>query len=75
MRVLGLDAITLVHVGSSTGAAPAFAGYLRDLDWPHENRIRIIECEDMGARSVIEADFTDEPGSSIRLSGVTRRIA
>ncbi len=59
----------------ATGAAAAaFAGYLRDLGWPHQNRIRITQGEDMGARSVIEAQFTAEPGSSIRVSGTTRAI-
>ena len=59
----------------ATGAAAAaFAGYLRDLGWPHHNRIRITQGEDMGARSVIEADFSDQPGSSIRVSGATRDI-
>jgi PhzF family phenazine biosynthesis protein len=59
----------------ATGAAAAaFSGYLRDLSWPHRNRIRIIQGEDMGARSVIEAQFTGEPGSSIRVSGATRKI-
>jgi len=59
----------------ATGAAAAaFSGYLRDLNWPHRNRIQIVQGEDMGARSVIEAHFTDEPGSSIRVSGVTRKI-
>jgi PhzF family phenazine biosynthesis protein len=57
----------------ATGAAAAaFAGYLRDLGWPHQNRIRITQGEDMGARSVIEAEFSDEPGTSIRVSGDTR---
>ena len=46
--------------------------YLRDLGWQHYNRIHITQGEDMGARSVIEAQFTDEPGSSIRVSGATR---
>ncbi|MCY0092787.1 PhzF family phenazine biosynthesis protein [Hoeflea ulvae] len=60
----------------ATGAAAAaFAGYLRDLGWAHGNRIHIIQGEDMGARSVIEARFEDEPGSSIRVSGATRDIA
>ncbi|MDP2119413.1 MAG: PhzF family phenazine biosynthesis protein [Hoeflea sp.] len=59
----------------ATGAAAAaFAGYLRDLDWPHGNRIRIVQGEDMGSRSLIEAEFTDEKGSSVRISGATRRI-
>lgn len=59
----------------ATGAAAAaFAGYLRDLDWPHKNRIRITQGEDMGSKSLIEAQFTVEPGSSIRVSGATRAI-
>ena len=60
----------------ATGAAAAaFAGYLRDRNWPHQNRIRIIQGEDMGEKSLIEAQFSDEPGSSIRISGITRMIA
>ena len=60
----------------ATGAAAAaFAGYLRDLDWPHRNRIQITQGEDMGEKSVIEAQLTDEPGSSIRVSGATRDMA
>jgi len=60
----------------ATGAAAAaFAGFLRDLDWPHQNRIQITQGEDMGAKSVIEVTFTDQPGSSIRVSGATRQIA
>jgi len=60
----------------ATGAAAAaFSGYLRDLDWPHRNRIQITQGEDMGEKSLIEAQLTDEPGSSIRVSGATRDIA
>lgn len=59
----------------ATGAAAAaFAGYLRDLGWQHQNSIRIIQGEDMGARSVIHAQFSNEPGTSIRVSGTTRVI-
>jgi PhzF family phenazine biosynthesis protein len=59
----------------ATGAAAAaFSGYLRDIKWPHRNRIRIIQGEDMGARSSITAEFDDEPGSSVRVSGATRAI-
>lgn len=59
----------------ATGAAAAaFSGFLRDFDWPHQNRIRITQGEDMGAKSSIEATFTDQPGSSIRVSGATRKI-
>lgn len=59
----------------ATGAAAAaFAGYLRDLGWPHRNRILITQGEDMGARSSITAEFDDEPGGSIRVSGATRKL-
>lgn len=59
----------------ATGAAAAaFSGYLRDLVWPHRNSIQITQGEDMGARSVIDASFSDEPGTSIRVSGATRVI-
>ncbi|GAA0407028.1 PhzF family phenazine biosynthesis protein [Cocleimonas flava] len=63
----------------ATGAATAaFAGYLRDLEWPNyiENKgeINIIQGEDMGARSLIHAEFTEQIGSSIRVSGATRII-
>jgi PhzF family phenazine biosynthesis protein len=57
----------------ATGAAAAaFSGYLRDIDWPHGGKISIIQGEDMGARSLITAEFGPEPGSSIRVSGATR---
>jgi len=59
----------------ATGAAAAaFAGYLRDLEWPHRNRILITQGEDMGSRSLITAEFNDQLGGSIRVSGVTREI-
>lgn len=57
----------------ATGAAAAaFSGYLRDIGWPHENKIKIIQGEDMGQRSVLKADFSDEIGSAIKVSGTTR---
>lgn len=57
----------------ATGAAAAaFTGYLRDINWPHENQIDIIQGEDMGMRSLIRAEFTDKAGSSVKLSGTAR---
>ena len=57
----------------ATGAAAAaFAGYLRDINWPHGNQINIIQGEDMGMRSLLRAEFSDEIGSSVRLSGTAR---
>ncbi|MEQ5872092.1 PhzF family phenazine biosynthesis protein [Sagittula sp. NFXS13] len=57
----------------ATGAAAAaFAGYLRDLGWPHGNRIEISQGDDMGSASRIRAEFSSEPQSSIRISGTVR---
>ncbi|MEL6300455.1 MAG: PhzF family phenazine biosynthesis protein [Pseudomonadota bacterium] len=59
----------------ATGAAAAaFAGYLRDLDWLHEGSIKIVQGEDMGHRSLITAEFSEAPGSSVRVSGAIRSI-
>lgn len=59
----------------ATGAATAaFAGYLRDLEWQHNGVINIVQGEDMGARSLIRAEITEEIGASIRVSGATRLI-
>lgn len=62
-----------VYEDPATGAASAaFAGYLRDLQWPHNGTIEIVQGEDMGSRSLIRAELTDIPGSSIRVSGSVR---
>ena len=60
----------------ATGAASAaFAGYLRDIGWNHGGRIDITQGEDMGSKSAITAEFSDAPGSSIKVSGAARTIA
>lgn len=65
-----------VYEDPATGAAAAaLAGYLRDINWPHEGDISIIQGEDMGARSSLRAEFSDIPASSIRVSGGTRQIS
>ncbi|MEO0430185.1 MAG: PhzF family phenazine biosynthesis protein [Cyanobacteria bacterium J06656_5] len=62
-----------VYEDPATGAATAaFAGYLRDLEWPHEGVIDIVQGEDMGMRSLLKAEISPEPGSSIRISGTAR---
>ena len=64
-----------VYEDPATGAATAaFAGYLRDLDWPHGGSIEVIQGEDMGMRSRLRANIGAEPGSSIRVSGNVRII-
>jgi PhzF family phenazine biosynthesis protein len=57
----------------ATGAAAAaFAGYLRDIGWPHGGAIDIVQGEDMGARSLIRAEIGEARGGSIRVSGTAR---
>jgi PhzF family phenazine biosynthesis protein len=57
----------------ATGAAAAaFAGYLRDIGWPHAGAIDIVQGEDMGMRSLIRAEIGEIAGSSIRVSGTAR---
>jgi len=65
-----------VYEDPATGAATAaFAGYLRDIGWPHQGEIEVVQGEDMGMRSRLRANIDDRPGSSIRVSGATRMIA
>jgi PhzF family phenazine biosynthesis protein len=56
------------------GAAAAFSGYLRDIGWPHQGEIQINQGEDMGLKSDITAQFSDEIGSPITVSGTARNI-
>ncbi|TPV56461.1 PhzF family phenazine biosynthesis protein [Aestuariibacter sp. GS-14] len=59
----------------ATGAASAaFAGYLRDRQWPHGGSITLYQGEDMGAPSVINVSLTDEPGAPVLVSGSTRKL-
>ena len=62
-----------VYEDPATGAATAaFAGYLRDIAWPHAGCIDIVQGEDMGMRSLLRADISATLGSSIRVSGTAR---
>jgi len=62
-----------VYEDPATGAATAaFAGYLRDLQWPHGGAIDLIQGEDMGMRSRLRAEIPPTPGQSIRVSGTAR---
>ncbi len=62
-----------VYEDPATGAAAAaLAGYLRDTGRSSGNVIDIVQGEDMGQRSLLRAEFSDEPGSSIRVSGSAR---
>jgi PhzF family phenazine biosynthesis protein len=62
-----------VYEDPATGASTAaFAGYLRDIGWPHGGAIDVVQGEDMGMRSRLHADIALAPGSSIRVSGTAR---
>ena len=62
-----------VYEDPATGAATAaFAGYLRDLGWPHGGDIEVVQGEDMGMRSRLRAEFSQVTGSSVRVSGTAR---
>ena len=65
-----------VYEDPATGAAAAaFAGYLRDLGWPHGGVIDIVQGEDMGMRSCLRAEIPPTAGATIRVSGTARVIA
>ena len=62
-----------VYEDPATGAAAAaLGGYLRDLGWPHNGSIEIMQGEDMGVPSRLLVEITPEPGASVRVSGRTR---
>lgn len=64
-----------VYEDPATGAATAaLAGYLRDIKWAPSGTINVIQGEDMGSKSLLVAEFTAEKGSSIRVSGIVRKI-
>lgn len=65
----------VVEDPATGAAAAAFAGYLRDIGWPHGGAIDIVQGEDMGARSLIRAEIGATKGSSIRVSGTARFMA
>ncbi len=62
----------LVEDPATGAAAAAFAGYLRDIGWPHGGAIDIVQGEDMGFKSLIRAEIGEPAGSSIRVSGTAR---
>lgn len=68
-------AIGGVHEDPATGAAAAaFAGYLRDLGWPHGGAIEIVQGEEMGMRSRLHVGIAPTPGASVRVAGAARML-
>lgn len=59
----------------ATGAAAAaFAGYLRDLEWPHGGHFTIRQGEDMGSPSMLQVSLDDTKGAPVKVSGSARDI-
>ena len=59
----------------ATGAAAAaFAGYLRDINWPCGQQFIIRQGDDMGMPSIIHVTFDQEQGSPVSVSGAVRAI-
>jgi len=64
-----------VYEDPATGAAAAaLAGYLRDIEWPGERNIEILQGQDMGVPSRLFVQYTENTGESIKVSGETRHI-
>jgi PhzF family phenazine biosynthesis protein len=62
-----------VYEDPATGAATAaLGGYLQGLGWPHWGRIAVLQGEDMGCRSLLDAEIPMQPGGSIRVAGQVR---
>jgi len=62
-----------VYEDPATGAAAAaLAGYLRDLDWPHQGSIDIRQGEDMGIPCCLRAEIVQQQGAPVRVSGSVR---
>ena len=54
-----------VYEDPATGAAAAaWAGYLRDLAWPHGGVIEIAQGEDMGTPCRLRAEIAPEAGQA-----------
>ncbi|MDH5434368.1 MAG: PhzF family phenazine biosynthesis protein [Gammaproteobacteria bacterium] len=64
-----------IYEDPATGAAAAaLAGYLRDNHWQGSNNLIVFQGEDMGSPSKLRVSFTNERGSSVKVSGETRFI-
>lgn len=64
-----------VYEDPATGAAAAaLGGYLRDLGWPHDGAIDIVQGEDMGVPCHLRVGISGEAGGSIRVAGGVRAL-
>lgn len=65
----------VVEDPATGAAAAAFAGYLRDLGWPHGGRIALAQGDDMGKPSRLTVVLDDRPGAPVQVSGTVRVMA
>jgi PhzF family phenazine biosynthesis protein len=64
-----------VYEDPATGAATAaLAGYLRNLNWPYQGEITVLQGEDMGMPSILHATIPATLGGSVRVFGTARFI-
>ncbi len=61
----------VVEDPATGAAAAAFAGYLRDLNWPGPNTFEIHQGEDMGSPSRLMVSYSPTPGEGVSVTGET----
>jgi len=87
IQLIHLDQAGIVHARNAfasggvledpaTGAAAAaLGGYLRDQNYPgYLDGIDIIQGEDMGMRSLLRVEVTEQAGSPVSVSGTVREL-
>lgn len=56
-------------------AAAALAGYLRDLNWPHQGVLTVYQGAEMQMPSRLDIELTNERGASVKVTGAVRLIS
>ena len=74
MQLQHIKAVVFDLDGTLVDSALDFAAMCDDIGWPHGGLIDIIQGEDMGSPSRLRAEIPQQPGSSIRVSGMARRL-
>jgi len=64
----------VVEDPATGAAAAALAGYLRDIEWPGEDKFEILQGFDMGTPSRLLVEYSPTKGASVTVGGTTRNI-
>jgi len=64
----------VVEDPATGAAAAALAGYLRDIEWPGEDKFEILQGFDMGTPSRLLVEYSPTKGASVTVGGATRNI-